>query len=56
MIGLIKMEMGSICLRLLENSQGVPIVSQWLTNLTRSQEVAGLIPVLAQWVRDPVLL
>ena len=34
---------------------GVPVVAQWLTNLTRNQEIAGLIPALAQWVKDPTL-
>ena len=35
---------------------GVPVVAQWLTNPTRNHEVAGLIPVLAQWVKDLELL
>ena len=34
----------------------VPVVAQGLKNLTRNCEVAGLIPGLAQWVKDPVLL
>ena len=28
---------------------------QWLTNLTRNHEVVGLVPALAQWVKDPAL-
>ena len=31
-------------------------MAQWLRNLTRSNEVSGLIPGLTQWVKDPTLL
>ena len=39
----------------LKNKLGVPVVAQWITNPTRNHEVLGLIPALAQWVKDPVL-
>jgi len=33
-------------------STGVPIVAQWVKNLTSIHDVAGLIPGLAQWIKD----
>ena len=34
---------------------GVPVMARWLTNPTRSHEVAGLNPGLALWFGDPAL-
>ena len=32
---------------------GAPVMAQWLRSPTRNHEVVGLIPGLAQWVKDP---
>ena len=39
-----------------QNKVGVLVVTEWVKNLTSIHKDVGLIPGLAQWVKDPVLL
>ena len=43
------------CCDVFNNCLRVPVMVQRLTNPTRKHEAVGLIPGLAQWVKDPVL-
>ena len=49
------LETSTPCEQSKKNKMGVPVVAQWLTNLSRNHEVAGSVPALAQWVKDPAL-
>ena len=42
-------------LKVLKRDGGAPVVAQGLRNPTKNHKVSGLIPDLAQWVKDLAL-
>ena len=52
-IGILMKEMIKCCLKYFKKT--VPIVAQWVKDLTSIHEDSGLIPGLAQWVNDLML-